>query len=87
MLVGIPFENNLALLLHSLSIMIAMSAGSAKEEIAARRWLVPTVIVGTIVASIGINMTDGMPRLILTLTAIVLIILAVTALRNRRLSN
>lgn len=82
-LVGVSSENNLVLVLFSLSIMMAMSMGSALEEIAARRWLIPAVIVTAMVAIVGMAMTGGIIRLVLTLAVICMLILVVTALRSR----
>lgn len=82
-LVGVPADNNLVLVLISLAIMVAMSAGSGAEEMTGRRWLIPAAVVSVPVTAGGILLTEGDIRIVWTLIPIVLLTGASTALRSR----
>lgn len=80
---GIPSENNILLVLISLIVMVSMSMGSALEEMAGRRWVIPTAIAVMPLLSMVLFVTDGVPRLFLALLAICLLVIVSTAMRSR----
>ena len=80
---GIPSENNVLLVLISLIVMVSMSMGGALEEMAVRRWVIPTAIAVMPLLSMMVFVTDGVPRLFLAVLAICLLVIVSTAMRSR----